>query len=98
MALESRSHYEFGDPVHEQFARDERTDHHRATARGQRLVRLADHLVAALQASCTVTNVAAARAEIFHVLADNLYGDDAIDTPDFTSEQSLDALRAGRPR
>jgi hypothetical protein len=96
MSFQARAQYEFGDPVAEQITRDERTDHHHATARGQRLLRLADHLVAALQASCTVTNVAAARAEIFHVLADDLYGNAAINTPDFTNEQSLDAMRRGR--
>jgi hypothetical protein len=96
MSFQPRSQYEHGDPIADVIAREEHTDHHRAAARGQRLLVLADHLVAALQASCTVTNVAAARAEIFHVLADDLYGNAAINTPDFTSEQSLDAMRRGR--
>jgi hypothetical protein len=91
-----RSVYEFGDPVHEQITREERTDHHHATARGQRVLLIADSLVSVLDASGLLTDPAAARREAFHVLADHLYGVQALDIPDFSSEKSLEALRQGR--
>jgi len=96
MTFLPRSQYELGDPVFAALEREEHSDHYRASARGQRLLLLADSLIAVLQASGTVTNVAAARADIFHTLADALCGCQAINTPDFASEQSLDAMRRGQ--
>jgi hypothetical protein len=90
-----RSHYEFGDPVHEAIGREEHSDHYRARARGQRVLLLADRLVIILQAQALLTDPDVARRKLFHALADDLYGNGALDVPDFTSEQSLDALRRG---
>jgi hypothetical protein len=95
VTYEARSHYEFGDPVLEALARDEHTDHHRARARGQRLLGIADSLVSVLEATGRLDDPDAARGDIFHVLADALYGNDAIDIPDFTNARSLEALRRG---
>lgn len=95
MTFLPRSHYELGDPVAEVIARDERSDHHRATARGQRLLLIADSVVSRLD--WRLQDPTTARGEIFHVLADALYGPAvAIDLPDFASERSLEALRRGR--
>ena len=92
-----RSVYEFGDPVHEQLAREEHTDHHHAAARGQRVLLIADSIVSVLDAQGLLTYPAAARRDVFHVLADHLFGQaGAIDIPDFSDEHSLDALRRGR--
>jgi hypothetical protein len=91
-----RSVYEYGDPVFEDLAREEHSDHHRATARGQRMLCLADSLVSVLDARGLLTDPAAARREAFHVLADALYGVQAIDVPDFMNAHALDALRRGR--
>jgi hypothetical protein len=93
MTHQPRSVYEYGDPAFEEVARAERTDHHHAAAHGQRVLLIADSLVSVLDARGLLTDPAAARREIFHVLADALYGVQAIDVPDFTSEKSLDALR-----
>jgi hypothetical protein len=98
MTFLSRSQYEYGDPVAEQVDRAEQTDHYRATARGRRILLLADSLVDRLIGrGLLVPGAADARRELFHALADTLYGNAAIDLPDFTDEQSLNALRFGRP-
>jgi hypothetical protein len=91
-----RSVYEYGDVVHEQLAREEQTDHHHAAAHGQRVLLIADSLVSVLDARGLLTDPAAARREAFHVLADALYGVQALDIPDFTNEHALDAMRRGK--
>jgi hypothetical protein len=95
MTFERRSSYEYGDPVFEHVARDERTDHLRATARGQRLLGLADALVDELRAQALLqTDGVIERRLFFRVLANALYSQDAaIDLPDFSNAQSLEALR-----
>jgi hypothetical protein len=95
MTYQPRSQYDFGDPVLEALARDEHTDHHRARARGQRLLGIADSLVSVLVATGRLDDPDAARGDIFHVLADALYGVQAIDVPDFTNAHALEALRRG---
>jgi hypothetical protein len=91
-----RSVYEYGDPAFEEITREERTDHHRAAAHGQRVLLIADSLVSVLDARGLLTDPAAARREAFHVLADHLYGVQALDIPDFSNEHALDALRRGK--
>jgi hypothetical protein len=95
VSFEARSQYELGDPVHEHLAREEATDHYRARARGQRLLLIADSLVSVLEANGRLVDAAAARRDLFHVLADALYSNGAVDVPDFTNEKSLEALRRG---
>ena len=95
MTFQSRSVYELGDPVVEHLVREEASDHSRARARGQRLLVIADGIVSRLD--WRLPDPMTARGEVFHALADALYGQDvAIDLPDFTSENSLEALRRGR--
>lgn len=96
MTFAPRSQYEFGDPVGELLAREERTDHRRARARGQRLLLLADALVDVLAAHAQLRDAGAARRDLFHELAQALYSGVAIDVPDFMDERSLEALRRGR--
>jgi pyruvate formate-lyase activating enzyme-like uncharacterized protein len=95
MTFERRSSYEYGDPVFEHVAREERTDHLRATARGQRLLGLADAVVDELRAHALLREDGVLeRRLIFHVLANYLYSQDAaIEIPDFSNAQSLEALR-----
>ena len=93
MSYLPRSHYELGDPVFDEIAREEQADHYRARARGQRLLLLADSLVSRLDADSLLTDGTVARRVVFHELAEALYGNNAIDVPDFTDERSLDALR-----
>jgi hypothetical protein len=92
---ERRSQYEYGDPVVDELAREEHTDHHRAPARGRRVLLMADSLVSVLHVSGQLRDPEQARGDIFHVLADALYGVAAIEVPDFTSTRSLDAMRRG---
>jgi hypothetical protein len=88
--------HEFGDPVHEAIARDERTDHFRGAARGRRVLLIADRLVAELEGHALVRDVAIARLLLFHILCDELYGGvSAVDVPDFTSQKSLETMRRG---
>jgi len=96
MAYQSRSQYELGDPAFDAIAKAETTDHYKATARARRLLLLADHVVGVLDAQGLIGDPATVRAEVFHALADDLYGTAAIDLPDFRSTDSLDALRRGR--
>jgi hypothetical protein len=96
VTYERRSSYEFGDPVHEQLTREERRFHNHAAAHGQRVLLIADSLVSVLDARGLLTDPAAARREIFHTVADHLYGVQALDIPDFTNEHALEALRRGR--
>jgi hypothetical protein len=98
MTFERRSSYEYGDPVFEHVARDERSDHHRATARGQRLLLMADAVVDELRAHDLLREDGVIeRRLIFQVLANHLYSQDAaIDLPDFSNAQSLEALRRRR--
>jgi hypothetical protein len=91
-----RSVYEFGDPVHDDLAKAEQTDHYRAFARGRRVLLLADGLVGALEAQGLVRDGVSARRVIFCGLADELYGNAGIDVPDFTNPDSLAALRRGK--
>jgi len=92
----SRSQYEYGDPVFETLARAEQRDHEMATARGHRLILLADRAVDALVGRGVLTEVMIARRELFHLLADALYGCASIHVPDFSDERSLEALRRGK--
>ena len=96
MTFQPRSQYELGDPVFEAIAQEARADHHRAAARGQRLLLLADSLVSVLVARGHLGDPELARGDIFHVLADALYSAGAIDVPDFSNPRSLEALRRGR--
>jgi hypothetical protein len=97
VSFESRWVWEAGDPIADHLAREERSDHHRARARGQRLLLLADSLVDELQAHSMLRNDGVIeRRLIFHILAQALYSNGAVDIPDFTNEQSLEALRRGR--
>jgi hypothetical protein len=96
MAHVPRSQYEFGDPVFEEIAREERRDHHRAPARGQRLLLIADSIVSVLHANGHLDDPDAARGDVFHVLADALFVNAALDVPDFSNPRSLEAMRQGR--
>ena len=98
MTYQSRSEWELsGNPVADHLTREERSDHHRAAARGARVLLLADSLVAALAAGALLTDEATARPVLFHRLADELYGGASIDVPNFRSEDSLAAFRRGTP-
>jgi NAD(P)H-hydrate repair Nnr-like enzyme with NAD(P)H-hydrate epimerase domain len=61
--------------------REERHDHALATARGQRLDQLARAIVDALVGNGLLSDPRYARVITFHVLADHLYGNAAIDIP-----------------
>lgn len=77
---EPRSQYELGDPVAEQLRREEQTDHHRAKARGERVARMAEAIVLALEGRGLLRARHPAMVEIVHVLANHLYSQDtAID-------------------
>jgi hypothetical protein len=97
MTYESRRVYELGDSVHEQLAREERTDHARALARGRQLLLIADDVVARLDGLALITDPATVRREVFHCLASELYpGATSIDIPDFRSERALHFMRQGK--
>ena len=95
MTFQPRSQYELGDPVAAVIAREEQAVHHRARARGQRLLLLADALVDELQAHAMLraADGVIERRLVFHILATALYGNAALTVPDFTDPRSLDALR-----
>jgi hypothetical protein len=78
-----RSHYELGDPVHEQIAAEEHTDHSRAKTRGLRLRGLSETIVSGLVARGVLPGGQsdAARVITYGILADHLYGVHAIDIP-----------------
>ena len=81
MTFESRSHYEYGDPVLEQITRDEQHEHKLARARGEHVEHVARAVVDALHAHSLVTDPPAARVVAFNVLANWLYGNAALDIP-----------------
>jgi hypothetical protein len=60
-----------------------RIDHARAGERGERLRQLLNAIVRVLMAHGMYgSDLAGAKPEIFHVLADDIYGNRAIDIPD----------------
>lgn len=66
----------------EEIERDERVDHDRAPARGERLRQIANDVVSALIARGLIRGDArVARVTTFHVVADHLYNNRAIDIP-----------------
>ena len=88
MTLERRSHWELGDPVHEQIAAEEHTDHYRAKARGLRLRGLSETIVSGLVARGVLPGGQrdAARVITYGILADALARNQAIDIPDLRDE------------
>lgn len=56
-------------------------DHARAGERGERLAGIAEHVVSALVGNGFLPDTRAATIVVFHVLADHLYGNAAIDIP-----------------
>lgn len=56
-------------------------DHDRAKARGVRLAALTDAVLAHLQSRGITLDPSAVRQGLFHALADELYGNAAIDIP-----------------
>jgi hypothetical protein len=76
-----RSVYEYGDPVAEQIARDERRDHLWAQARGERLAALTRQILTALDGHGLLVDGDRATPIVFSVLADALEGNRAIDLP-----------------
>lgn len=72
---------DYGYPQTEEIARATTHDHARAGERGERVRDLADAILTELRAYGLVSDVARARPLIFHVLADDLYGNRAIDIP-----------------
>ncbi len=92
-----RSQYELGDdPLTADLKRAERTDHHHAFARAQRLLLIADSVISVLEAGRALHEPAAARRDIFGVLAEALCANQAIEVPDFMNARSLEALRRGQ--
>jgi hypothetical protein len=70
------------DPAEAALAQETRADHERAKDRGERLRILADGIVSELNAEGLLRpGHARARRLIFHQLADELYGNQAIDGP-----------------
>jgi hypothetical protein len=68
-------------------ARDEAHDHALATARGERLKMLTGAVVEALLGAGILPQPEAARPLVFHVLADALYGNQALNIPPLHDEQ-----------
>jgi hypothetical protein len=81
MSFEPRSRYEYGDPLLEAVAREERHDHALAPARGARVEQIATAVVAALHTRGILTYPEVAQALTFDVLANWLYGNAALDIP-----------------
>lgn len=79
MAYLPRSQYELGDE--EEIRRAEAHDHARAGERGDRLQLMTTAIVSALTARGVLSQVDAAYVVVFHILADHLYGNCAIDMP-----------------
>lgn len=66
----------------EQYIADETArDHERAKARGERVEQLTDSVLSHFIAVGVTVDRAAVRVGLFHVLADALYGNSAIDIP-----------------
>jgi hypothetical protein len=84
MAFVPRSVYEYGDDPerHREVLADERRDHAHAGARARRCQDLANAIVSALFGDGLVVDEPAARVITFHIVADHLYGNAAIDIPD----------------
>jgi hypothetical protein len=78
MSHEARSQYEFAD---DPAAADEARDHARAHARGERLDLIARGIVSALTAQGLGLDEDRCHVIVFHVLADHLYGNAAVDGP-----------------
>lgn len=88
------------DPLDVVMAREERMDHAQAERRGQRVRDLAEAVVAALMGPGLLPAAHRAQAVIVavHILADDLYGNAALDLPaDVRSVHVLKKL-AGSPR
>lgn len=65
----------------EEIRREEATDHGRARARGQRLLSIANDITSALHGTGVLSDTRTARRVTFHILADHLYANLAIDIP-----------------
>ncbi len=78
MTFQPRSQYEFGD---DPAAADEARDHARAHARAERLDLIASGIVSALSAKGFGFDDEQVHIVVWHVLADHLYGNLAIDGP-----------------
>lgn len=76
------------DPVEAMLAQETAVDHSKAKWRGERVLGLCDRVASTLDAQGLLrASRDDVRAELFHVIADDLYGDAAIDVP---------TLRGGR--
>lgn len=60
---------------------EEQRDHARAGERGERCLRIANAVVDAINGRGLLRDPRAARVVAFHVVADHLYGNVAIDVP-----------------
>jgi hypothetical protein len=81
MSFESRWVWEAGDPIADHLAREERSDHHRARARGERLADLTRQILSALDGHGLLVDAERATPVVFSTLADLLYVNHAIDLP-----------------
>jgi hypothetical protein len=82
MAHEPRSVYEFGDDRRPETVAEERRDHARAYARGERVADLTLAVVLGLVGHGLLRDPRAARPIVFQTLAELLYGDAAVDIPE----------------
>jgi len=72
---------------------DERRDHARASARGERLADLADAVVSALENNGLLREVRQARLVTFHMLAELLYSGRAVDIPARLDASATEGVR-----
>jgi hypothetical protein len=70
-----------GDPVEAMLDDERQADHAQAARRGERLARIADAVASNLHARGILTCTDDLRGALFHALADELYGNAAIDVP-----------------
>lgn len=79
----ARMSYAVGDPVEEMLQAEARADHAQATARGERILRVADAAVSQLAVSgrLPVGYHDDVRAAVFMAVSDEFYGNAAIDLP-----------------
>jgi hypothetical protein len=90
MSFVPRSRWEYGDRVAETIAAEEHADHARAGARGLRIRALSQSIVSGLVARNVLPGAQtdAARVIIFGILADALYGRQAIDIQNLRIERT----------
>lgn len=75
------NYYEAGDPLYEALSAEERADHQKARARGERLRTIAETIVDRLVGDGVVSADERLYVPICSVLADCLYGNLAIEIP-----------------